>query len=141
MIDGLHASTSLPALERSLQYMSARHRLLTSNLANIETPGFRPMDVSPQAFQAALRDAIEDGRREKGGSIVFDDSAPVAFTEEGTVLKPEVLAENIMFHDGNDRSMERIMQKLTENVYTFRMASQMLRNQFESLNMAIRERF
>ena len=33
------------------------------------------------------------------------------------------------------------MQKLTETVYTFRMASQMLRNQFESLNMAIRERF
>jgi flagellar basal-body rod protein FlgB len=141
MIDGLHSTTSLPALERSLQYMSARHRLLTSNLANIETPGYRPTDVSPQAFQAALRDAIDDGRREKGGALVFDDSAPVAFTEEGTVLKPEVLAENIMFHDGNDRSMERIMQKLTENVYTFRMASQMLRNQFESLNMAIRERF
>jgi len=62
MIDGLHATTSLPALERSLQYMSARHRLLTSNLANIETPGFRPTDVSPQAFQAALRDAIEERR-------------------------------------------------------------------------------
>ncbi len=141
MIDGLHSSTIVPALERSLQYMSARHRLLTSNLANIETPGYRPMDVSPQAFQAALRDAIEDGRRDKGGAIVFNESAPIAFTEEGTVLKPEVLAENIMFHDGNDRSMERIMQKLTENVYTYRMASQMLHNQFESLNMAIRERF
>jgi len=141
MIDGLHASTSLRALERSLQYMSARHRLLAANIANIETPGYRPMDVSPQAFQAALRDAIESGRTGQGGSLAFDESAPIAFTESGTLLKPEVLSENIMFHDGNDRSMERLMQKLTENVYTFRMASQMLRNQFETLNTAIRERF
>ena len=45
-----------------------------------------------------------------------------------------------MFHDGNDRSMERLMQRVHENVYAFRMASQMLRNQFELLNTAIRER-
>ena len=128
-------------LKQTLSALMLRNRVTSMNIANIETPGYRPTDVSPQAFQAALRDAIDDGRREKGGALVFDDSAPIAFTEEGTVLKPEVLAENIMFHDGNDRSMERIMQKLTENVYTFRMASQMLRNQFESLNMAIRERF
>ncbi|MBI1303951.1 MAG: hypothetical protein GC172_09210 [Phycisphaera sp.] len=141
MIEGLHAGTTLPVLERSLQYMSARHRLLTNNLANIETPGFRPMDVSPKAFHAALRDAIDAGQTEKDGSISFDGSAPVAVTEEGMVLKPEVLAENIMFHDGNDRSVERIMQKITENVYTYRLASQMLRNRFDSISMAIRERF
>jgi len=36
--------------------------------------------------------------------------------------------------------MERMFQRLTENVYTFRMASQLLRGQFESLGAAIRER-
>jgi flagellar basal body rod protein FlgB len=45
-----------------------------------------------------------------------------------------------MFHDGNDRSMERLMQRLAENVYAFRTASQLLRNQFELINAAIRER-
>jgi hypothetical protein len=33
------------------------------------------------------------------------------------------------------------MQKITENVYTYRLASQMLRNRFDSISMAIRERF
>lgn len=140
MIEGIHGGTSLPALERSLQYMSARQRLLAGNLANIETPDFRPTDVNPAAFQHALREAIDQDRIDGRGGLAFDETAPVAFTEAGTRLKPEVLAENIMFHDGNDRSVERLMQKMQENIYSFRIASQLLRNQFDLLNTAIRER-
>jgi hypothetical protein len=32
------------------------------------------------------------------------------------------------------------MQRMTENVYAFRAASQLMRNQFELINTAIRER-
>jgi hypothetical protein len=35
--------------------------------------------------------------------------------------------------------MERLMQRVQENVYAFRIASQLMRNQFELLNTAIRE--
>lgn len=140
MIEGMLGSTNLPALERSLQYMAARQKLLAGNIANIETPGYRPTDVAPAAFQQALRDALDQERVDKQGGLAFDDSAPVAFNESGTELKPQVLAENIMFHDGNDRSVERLMQKMQENVYSFRVASQLLRNQFELINTAIRER-
>lgn len=140
MIDGMTNGSSLPALERSVQYMAARQKLLAANLANIETPGYRPTDVSPAAFQRALREALEKDKTDAQGGLAFDDSAPVSFGAAGTELKPETLAENIMFHDGNDRSIERLMQKMQENVYGFRMASQLLRNQFELLNSAIRER-
>ena len=50
------------------------------------------------------------------------------------------MADNILFHDGSDRSLERIMQGLSENVYSFKAASHLLRNQFDLLNAAIRER-
>ncbi len=140
MIDGFLGSTSLPALERSMQFMSARQKLLAGNLANAETPGFRPVDVNPRAFQAALADALENDSTDARGSLAFDPSAPVAFSDAGTELKPEILADNIMFHDGNDRSMERLMQRLSENVYAFRTASQLMRNQFDLINVAIRER-
>ena len=140
MIDGLLGQTSLPALERSLQFMSARQKLLIGNLANAETPGFRPVDVDPRAFQAALRDSIEQRALDQDGRLTLDDGAPVAFSHAGVELKPEVLAENILFHDGNDRSVERLLQRVTENVYAFRAASQLLRGQFETINAAIRER-
>ena len=87
MIDGFLGSSSLPALERSIQYMSARHRLLAGNLANIETPGYRPVDVQPAAFQSALRDALESGKVDDGGSLSFDDSAPVSFGDGGTLTR------------------------------------------------------
>jgi len=140
MIDGFLGSSSLPALERSLQFMSARQKLLVGNLANAETPGFRPVDVDPRDFQSALRESLEQGSLDQQGRLAFDDSAPVAFGDAGVELKPEVLADNILFHDGNDRSMERLLQRLTENVYAFRAASQLMRNQFELINTAIRER-
>lgn len=140
MIDGFLGNSSLPALERSLQFMSARQRLLASNLANAETPGYRPVDVDPRAFQSALREALDTGRVDGAGSLVFDDGGPVSFEGGETRLEPTVLGENVLFHDGNDRSMERMFQRLTENVYTFRMASQLLRSQFDLVNAAIRER-
>lgn len=140
MLDGLLNGSSLPALERSLQFMSARQRLLAGNLANAETPGYRPVDVEPAAFQEALRDSLEAGRFEQGGSLAFDDGGAVAFGPRGAELRPEVLAENVLFHDGNDRSLERLMQRMTENVYAFRMTAQLLRGQFDLLNSAIRER-
>ena len=140
MIDGFLGGSSLPALERSMQFMAARQKLLAGNLANAETPGFRPIDVDPRRFQGALHEALDADRIDQQGSLAFDDTAPIAFTATGTELKPEILADNIMFHDGNDRSMERLMQRVTENVYAFRTASQLMRNQFELLNSAIRER-
>lgn len=140
MIDGLLDGSSFPALERSLRFMSARQKLLAGNLANAETPGYRPVDVDPRQFQRALADALEAPQAAPDGGLAFDDSAPVSFTTEGTVLEPTVLADNVMFHDGNDRSIERLMQRLTENAYSFRVASQLLRSQFDLLNSAIRER-
>jgi flagellar basal-body rod protein FlgB len=140
MIDGFLGSSSLPALERSMQFMSARQKLLAGNLANVETPGFRPSDVDPKAFQASLREALEADSVNEQGSLEFDSSAPVSFSDRGTELKPEALGENVMFHDGNDRSVERLMQKLSENAYAFRIASQLSRREFDLINTAIRER-
>ena len=140
MIDGLLGNSSLPALERSLQFMGARQKLLVGNIANAETPGFRPVDVDPRVFQGALREALDADEIDAQGSLSFEDSSAVSFGNGSAELKPEILGDNIMFHDGNDRSMERLMQRLSENVYAFRAASQLIRGQFDLINTAIRER-
>ncbi len=48
--------------------------------------------------------------------------------------------ENIMFHDRNNRDLERTMQDLAENTLTHNAGIELLRNQFEMLKTAIRER-
>ena len=108
--------------------------------------------MSVEAFQDQLRAAI-DGRQaayEQGvgvelsraldGGLALEDSSEVAVTSEGLALAPQPIGDGILQHDGNDRSLERILQSLTENVMQFRFAATLVRRQFASLDSAIRER-
>lgn len=143
MIDGVVNADALPVLERMMQFAGARHRVITNNIANLDTPDFRPKDVSVEAFQAQLSDAIDqrrDRRGNAGGALPIADSEQVTFQRDGLTLHPHPAGENIMFHDRNDRDLERTMQDLVENFTAFRTAAQLLRSRFELINTAIRER-
>jgi flagellar basal-body rod protein FlgB len=151
-------SDGIPALERMVQFTGQRHRVILDNIANLSTPGFRPRDVSPEAFEAQLAEAIDQHRAGPGESMPpalgVDLSAPsraesalplqstreVQVEPDGLVLHPEPMNDNILFHDGNDRSVERVMQSLVENFMAFRASAQLLRNRLEIINTAIRER-
>ena len=52
--------TTQIALERAMSGATLRHSALAANLANANTPGYRPMDVD---FHSALRDALQLGAR------------------------------------------------------------------------------
>lgn len=130
MINGLTNAGALPVLERLVQFAGARHRLIVSNIANLDTPGYRPVDVSVKGFQSALGEAIDERRAHPRPGAELDRIE----------LAPEPVGENILFHDGNDRDLERTMQHLVENFMTFRFASEMLRSRFDAINTAIRER-
>lgn len=143
MIDGLSNSGALPVLERLMQFTGQRHRLITNNIANFDTPGFRPADVSASAFQQHLGEAIDQRRSRfgsSGGELALASSSEVEVSPDGLTLKPQPAGDNILFHDGNDRDVERTMQDLVENFTAYRFAAQMVRNQYELINTAIRER-
>ncbi|MEE2906303.1 MAG: hypothetical protein VX527_00575 [Planctomycetota bacterium] len=143
MIDGLNNSGSLPVMQRVVQFAARRHTLIADNVANISTPGFRPVDVSLDDFETALGEAVE-ARRERGqarfGSLEINSTPTVQFAEGGIHLQPEPIGDNILFQDGNDRSLERLMQDLVENFLTYRTAVELMNNQFDMLDVAIRER-
>ncbi len=145
MIDGVTNGDALPALERLMQFAGQRHRIIANNVANLSTPNFRPVDVSVEAFQKQLAKAIDvrraggrtDGRR---NDLPLESTSQVEVTARGLILNPEPTGDNLLFHDGNDRNMERVMQSLVENFMTFRTAAQLLQSRFNLLNTAIRER-
>lgn len=143
MIDGVTNGDSIPILERMVQFAGQRHRLIVNNIANFSTPGYRAVDVSVEAFQAQLGDAI-DARRARhgatGGELNLRDSRTVRFTSTSIELNPEPIGRNILFHDRNDRDLERTMQDLAENFMSFRLAAELLRSRMALINTAIRER-
>ena len=66
-IDQVSNAGALPTLRAMLSFASQRQQLIAHNIANLETPNFQPVDVSPQTFQAALADAVDERRSRNGG--------------------------------------------------------------------------
>lgn len=131
----------MQALERTVQFTSQRQRLIANNIANLSTPNYRPTDVTPADFQATLREAI-DHRRDAGslcGALELPTDGEMQFDRLGMTLNPRPLDENVLFHDRNNRDLDRQMQSLAENTLMHSTAVNLLRNQFDLLSLAIRE--
>lgn len=141
MIEGLFNSGSMPVLERMVQFTGQRHAVIADNIANLSTPFYRPKDLSVEKFQKHLRRAVED-RREgvmpRQGELRLNDTREFRFHQGHLDARPEALDENIMFHDRNNRDLERIMQDLAENTLAHNAGIEMLKSEFNLLRMAIR---
>lgn len=143
MITGVTDAGSLPVLERMMQFAGARQRLLSDAVANFNTPGYMATDVSVEEFQATLAEAADERRerhRGRAGKLEFEGTDEVRTRPDGLRLEPTPAHENILFHDGNDRDLERTMQAVVENVMSFRSAVSLMRTQYDQLLSAVRER-
>ena len=77
MFDRIVNGGNIPALERALQLSSARQTVIANNIANIETPGFRPTDVSPVEFQQALAGALATRQKAAAAGVGYADTDAV----------------------------------------------------------------
>ncbi len=143
MITGLFDNGAMPALERMVQFTGRRHDVLTHNIANLSTPYFKPADLDSASFQKALGDAI-DRRRQRpnptDGPLLLRNTRELEFHDGGIAARPQRANDGILFHDRNNRDLERTMQHLAENTMVHNAGIEMIRNQFDMLRTAIRER-
>jgi flagellar basal-body rod protein FlgB len=144
LISDLTNSGAIPSLEMSLRFAGARQRLIAHNIANVSTPDFRPMDVDPAHFAQVLRGAIEVRRARTGnerGDLRPLMSKQLGVGADGQLrLNPKTPSGNILFHDRNNRDLERLMQDNAENVASYRLSAELLRSRYEILKAAIAER-
>ncbi|MEZ6243766.1 MAG: flagellar basal body rod protein FlgB [Phycisphaerales bacterium] len=144
MIKDLANAGAIPALELTMRFAGARQKVIAHNIANIDTPNFQPKDVSPQHFQEMLGDAIEARRAENGGAsgdLDWRETRQIRHTDDGGLtLDPLTDSPNVLFHDRNDRDLERLMQSMVENAGMYRVASDLLRQRYSMLRAAIAER-
>ncbi|HYW44498.1 MAG TPA: flagellar basal body protein [Bryobacteraceae bacterium] len=103
-------------LETYMDLLSVRQRLVASNIANADTPGYRTQDID---FQAEFQSAA--------GS--FAGAAPRVTEVDGLPVK----------NDGNDVSIDRESRLLAENALRFQLASNLMRQQIQTVREAIQE--
>lgn len=146
MINDLVNAGAIPSLELTMRFAGARQRLIAHNIANLSTPDFRQLDVAPADFAHALRSAIDERRERTGGEIGelrVKSTRQIRFGADGAgsvSLTPRTPSGNILFHDRNNRDLERLMQDNAENVAVYRLSAELLRSRFEILRSAIAER-
>ena len=131
-IERLLDQGSGPLLEQTLRFTAERHRLIAEDVVNVDTPNYRQKDLSVEKFQSLLRDRVET-RREAGVGgerVGFDDVAAELETPQ----------RGILFHDGNNRSMEQLMSDQAKNAMMHNLCVELLRKQCQSLEMALKER-
>jgi flagellar basal-body rod protein FlgB len=144
LIQDLESAGSLPVLGKMLQFAAQRQKLLANNIANMETPDYRPVDVSVKDFQKSLAKAVQQRRGETGGEqgeLPVEDSKEVVNARDGGLeLKPKTASGNILYHDRNNRDIERMMQDLAENGLTYKATVDLIRRQNDILRAAISQR-
>ena len=131
MIKGLFSYGSMPVLERMVEFTGARQELIAHNIANLSTPYYKPVDLDPAQFQAQLRDAL-DRRSRKPNPLrrpLELRSEQQSRIRDGQIeFRPQKNNENILFHDHNNRDVERTMQDLVENAMAHRTSIELLKS-------------
>ena len=111
-------SVPLDLLQRFLDLSSKRQELISSNIANVDTPGYRTKDID---FRGELERALNGN--------TDDSSEPFVHEVPGLVARP----------DGNNVSVDRESLLLSEVQLEFGVAEQLLKSQFRNLHLAINE--
>jgi flagellar basal-body rod protein FlgB len=108
MLDSLTNS-----LERYMDLLSARQKVVASNIANADTPGFKTRDLD---FQSEFQSAMSSG-------------SPRSAEVSGLPAK----------NDGNNVDLDREARLLAENAMRFNLASGLMRTQIRMVKEAIQE--
>jgi flagellar basal-body rod protein FlgB len=138
MIDSMFQSGSLPVLERLVEFTEQRQGVLADDAANLSTPNFLPRDLDTRSFQATLRDAL-DKRPNPNAPLQIQDTDQVESGPDGLVTHAKPANEGILFHDGNNRDLDRLMQHIAENNLAHNTGIQLIRNQLSVLRTAIQQ--
>jgi len=127
--------TTVELLGKTLDLRAKKHALISSNLANVETPGFKANDLS---FEGKLKSALKDAPKAPAahpGHIPLRGGAAPLERVQGDVVE---LPGNNMGPDGNGVEMESEMGRLAENQIMYNATVQLLGKKFEGLKQAIR---
>ena len=125
---------TMATLQKSLNTGSLRHKVLTSNIANIDTPNYK-------AFEVVMEDVDKRDTLAKG-PVELVRTQPRHLPGRHSSLNPIKIktvdsSGNNFRADGNTVDLDKTMGKLAENTLMYRTAAQIIKKKFQGLKNAI----
>ena len=100
-------------IEHYMDLLAARQKMVASNIANADTPGYKTKDIDFQFEFISLA----------------QDAPPNVVEPAGLLVKS----------DGNNVSMDREARLLSENALRFNVATNLMKSELKTINNAIQE--
>ena len=118
---------AIDKLTNGLEYTSRRHEVLAKNVANLETPGFKALDVTFDDYlKPAQIAAGEVAQPNIGTGAPGDPRARIVYAQDGNARE-----------DGNDVNLDRQMARLAENTLYNATLVQLLASRLNTVKQAI----
>lgn len=113
--------SSIQMLQGYLKVLTDRQQMITSNMANIDTPGYHTKDLN---FQAAMQRVMHGDGTES--ATAFE---PASVETEGLPERP----------DGNNVSVDRESLLLAQTQLQFQLGVQLVKSQMHMVLSAIKD--
>ena len=126
-------------LEFSMRVRSARHEILSANIANSDTPGYRPKDIDFDSILKAVAEMDDSlpGQRERRMETIANSALDL----QTAIYEPNSFnskhGEDRL--DGNSVSLDRQIALMTENSLEFEANLTLLSRKLAGLRYAIGE--
>ena len=128
-------SNTINTLEKSLNLRSIQHKALSSNIANMDTPNYKAVEL----------DVAEKMTKQKGSAPTLKlvrtsaSHLPVrSHRTEAVKLKAVKPTAFSLRGDGNTVDIDRTMGKLAQNTLLYNATAQLISKKFKGLKNAIK---
>jgi flagellar basal-body rod protein FlgB len=122
-------SSTIQSLENGLNYSSAKQKLISQNIANVDTPNYKAKSIS---FKDQLNDSIATFEANKTNPRHFEFSGRGA---SGYSISSRPFQYN---HNGNGVDIDKEMSEMASNQIYFNALSDRINGKFNSMKSVIR---
>jgi flagellar basal-body rod protein FlgB len=109
-------------LQAGLKAETMRQQAMANNVANLQTPGYRRLDVQ---FEKLLAKAIESG-----DEVNVEEIEPLLIKPKNTAVNP----------NGNDVNLENEIGEMVKNSLRYKAFVRLMNKKFDQIEQAINDR-
>jgi flagellar basal-body rod protein FlgB len=128
-MSGIPNDSSVEWATRALDWCVRRHRVVSSNIVNRDTPGYRAKDVNFSKVMEQIGTNAEEvlSRTDPTHLPGLSGGASNVLTEKAAAERP----------DGNSVNLAEQMANLTENNFTYEALLKHVNGKFQKMKLAI----
>ncbi|SFA74149.1 MULTISPECIES: flagellar basal body rod protein FlgB [unclassified Bacillus (in: firmicutes)] len=122
-------SNTMTTIENALNYSSTKQKVISQNIANVDTPNYKAKDVS---FKSIYKDAVNS-------SLHANRTDYRHFEFKGGTSSAIINRKDVQYqHNGNSVDLDKEMSELATNQIYYNAMIERMNGKFSTLNNVIR---